>query len=172
MRRRRIFLAAWLLAMLPGIVLAYPEGAPWGAADPDAKENCSTCHFDFDATLESVAIAIDGLPSAPLAGETYELIIQFRNSKTAAAGFQLLARGPDDGAGKFSSTASAIEADEHGIRSTAPAINRGGVSWSVAWTAPESPGATIRFFLAVSGSNNDGSPFGDEIHFRAFKIRL
>ena len=165
-------MAGLALAALPLAALAYPEGAPWGAADPSAKENCSTCHFDYDAKLDSKSVRIDGLPESPAAGESYEFVIRFDDPNAAVAGFQMLARATEGGAGTFSSDESAIEAGESGIRSTDPSMNDNGVVWTIDWTAPESPGNTIRFFLAVTGSNDDGSPFGDQIHFRSFSITL
>ena len=39
---------------------AFPEGAPWGAANPDAEGNCSSCHFDYDAIRDSPALILDG----------------------------------------------------------------------------------------------------------------
>ena len=165
-------LAAMVLAIAPALAVAYPEGAPWGAADPDAPENCATCHFDYDARLDSTQVGIGGLPDTPSPGQTYEFVIRFSDPDAAVAGFQLLARSGDGDAGRFASDESAIEIGESGIRSTDPSINDNGVVWRLSWTAPELPGATIRFFLAVTGSNDDGSPFGDQIHFRSFSIEL
>lgn len=164
--------AAVFALALPGAAAAYPEGAPWGAADPDAPENCSTCHFDYDAKLDSKSVRIDGLPASPSAGETYEFVIRFADPAAEVAGFQLLARSEDSAPGNFSSTETAIEVGESGIRSTDPSINDNGVAWRILWTAPEATGVRIRFFLAVTGSNSDGSPFGDQIHFRSFSIQL
>ena len=160
------------LLAVPAAVVAYPEGAPWGAADPDAAENCSTCHFDHDAKLDSASISVEGLPAKPAAGQTCELVIRFADAGAAVAGFQLLARAVDGTAGTFSSEDTDIETGESGIRSTSPSNNKNGVAWRITWTAPHTPGATIRFFLAVTGSNDDGSPFGDQVHFRSFSIVL
>ena len=38
------------------------------------------------------------------------------------------------------------------------------------WTAPDLPDKKVTFNLAVTGANDDGSPFGDRIHFRSFTV--
>jgi hypothetical protein len=155
-----------------GAAHAYPEGAPWGAANPDAAENCSTCHFDYDAVRESKALSIEGIPEHPVAGETYSLSITLMNSSAATAGFQVLATAEDGDAGTFSTSADDMEIDGSGIRSTHPSISDFGASWTFDWTAPPQTNTKIMFFIAVMASNDDGSPFGDQAHFLALSIDL
>lgn len=45
-----------------------------------------------------------------------------------------------------------------------------GVSWKYQWRAPASIAQSIVFFVAASSANDDGSPFGDIIHFRSFEL--
>jgi hypothetical protein len=171
-KRRCPGLAALTLLAFPAAAVAYPEGAPWGAAVPDAQENCSTCHFDYDAKPDSTSIRIDGLPKSPSAGETYEFVVRFEDPGAAVAGFQLLARASAGNSGTFSSPDAATETGDSAIRSTKPSINDDGVAWRIAWTAPDTPGAIIHLFLAVTAANDDGSPFGDQVHFHSYSVQL
>jgi hypothetical protein len=157
--------------LLSGITGAFPEGAPWGAANPDSAENCSTCHFDDDPVRDSAALSIDGLPGSPMPGESYELTIRFADPDAVIAGFQMLATA-DDSAGEFHASSEHIEYLGAAIRSTDPSRNEGEVTWQLTWTAPRRAVATVTIFLAVMGSNDDGSPFGDRVHFRAFQVAM
>ncbi len=149
---------------------AYPDGAPWGAANPAAEQHCATCHFGAEAVHESAALDIDGLPSEPTPGSSYELKISFDEPATVIAGFQLLARAGEQDAGSFSSNTSEIEFVGAAIRSTAPARNDNGVSWKIIWRAPDSVVLPIVFHVAACAANDDGSPFGDTIHYKTRKI--
>ena len=41
---------------------AFPDGAPWGAANPAAEQDCAACHFDNEPLLASDGLVIHGLP--------------------------------------------------------------------------------------------------------------
>ena len=164
--------AALGAATLVSVAFAYPEGAPWGAARPDAVESCATCHFDYDAVADSTAIAVSGLPEQPRAGATYPLTVVFEVPEAATAGFQVLAISEGGDSGSFTAGATDMETGTGAIRSTHPSIVDGGATWTFDWTAPERPGAVIQFYIAVMASNDDGSPFGDQVHFLSLSIRL
>ena len=111
---------------------AFPDGAPWGAANPAAEQHCASCHFDADPVLESEALIIDGLPQKPKSGATYELKIVFEDPDIVTAGFQLIAHAGDVPAGTFASSDAKIEYIGAAVRSTEPAKRDEGVSWAVA----------------------------------------
>jgi hypothetical protein len=159
-------------AMLVSVAHAYPEGAPWGAARPDAVESCATCHFDGDAVADSTAITVSGFPEEPQAGATYSLTVGFEVPEAATAGFQVLAISDGGGSGSFAAGAADMETGTGAIRSTHPSIADGGATWTFDWTAPPQAGAVIHFYIAVMASNDDGSPFGDQVHFLSLSIRL
>jgi hypothetical protein len=159
-----------LAACTAGFALASPEGAPWGAADPDAAENCSTCHFDDEPVRDSEALSIEGLPPEPVPGKTYELTIRFRDPDAVVAGYQMIATASDQPAGQFHSATGNVEFVGAAIRSTVPARIDGGVTWSLTWTAPNLAAPKLIFHLAVAGSNDDASPLGDRIHYRSFAL--
>ena len=149
---------------------AFPDGAPWGAANPAADQNCASCHFGADPVLDSETLVIDGLPQQPAPGTMYELKIIFADPDTVIAGFQLIAQAVDQQTGTFVSSADDIEFIGAAIRSTAPVRGVERVSWSVEWRAPEVVASPIVFYLAACAANDDGSPFGDTIHFRSYKL--
>ena len=171
-RRKVAIFALVLTSTVPTPVAAYPEGAPWGASNPDAEQNCASCHFDYDAVRGSAALTIEGLPERPEPGKRYALTIRFDDPAQEIAGFQMIAIADPGSAGRFVSTMPNIEYVGAAIRSTDPISNDSGAAWQLEWTAPDSAGAVITFFLAVTGSNDDGSPFGDQIHFRSFELEM
>lgn len=158
--------------MTPGIGGAYPEGAPWGASDPDAAENCESCHFDYPPERESAALIVEGLPGRATPGETYPLKVRFNESDAVIAGFQMIARIGSDAAGEFESAQPMVEYVGAAIRSTEPLRASESFEWLMTWTAPASPGATVTVFVAAMRANDDGSPFGDQAHFRSFVVEL
>ena len=148
---------------------AYPEGAPWGAADPDAREPCASCHYDYDPVHESPALSIEGLPDVWTAGERYELLIRFAPVGATVSGFQLLAAA-EDGAGRFLTGSANVESIGAASRSTQPQDSRNGASWSVTWQAPRDGCSPVRLYLAASAANDDQSPLGDTVHYRKFIV--
>jgi hypothetical protein len=151
---------------------AYPEGAPWGAARPGANESCATCHFDYEAIADSAAITVTGIPPQARPGATYSLAVEFRDRDATTAGFQVLATSDRGDGGSFGTGSKDMETGAGAIRSTRPSIAGNGISWEFEWAAPDQPGAEITFYVAVMASNDDGSPFGDQVHFLSMSVRL
>jgi hypothetical protein len=149
---------------------AFPDGAPWGAANPAAEQHCATCHFESDPVRESSSLLIKGLPARLVSGQTYELQISFDDPGIVIAGFQLFAHAGKEEAGTFASSDNNIEIIGAAIRSTAPARSEGGVSWSIEWRAPDEVTLPIVFYIAATAANDDGSPFGDTIHYRSYSF--
>lgn len=149
---------------------AFPDGAPWGAANPAAEQNCATCHFGAEPIRDSRALRIDGLPQRPVADASYDLSIIFDDPEIVTAGFQLIAYAEQQEAGSFASNETGIECFGAAVRSTAPVKDDNGVSWWVEWRAPGEIVSPITFYVAASASNDDGSPFGDTIHYRSYRL--
>jgi hypothetical protein len=149
---------------------AFPDGAPWGAANPAAEQHCATCHFEIDPVRDSPALAVDGLPAKPTPGASYELKITFAAPGIVIAGFQLIAHANDQDAGTFTSTAANIEFIGAAVRSTGPTSSDQRVSWEVEWHAPGEVAVPVVFYIAASAANDDGSPFGDTIHYRSYRL--
>lgn len=147
---------------------AYPEGAPWGAANPDARESCGTCHYDYEPVRDSAALSIAGLPGEPVKGERYRLTIRFAPGEAAVAGFQLIAAAPEGAAaGSLESDAAGIETAGAAARSSEAVAVDPDAAWEVTWRTPDELPGMITFYIAASAANDDLSPFGDRIHYRS-----
>lgn len=173
--KAKIGLATGLLAsfgVVPGyqVAGAYPEGAPWGAADPNDVGSCATCHFDKDTVHGSSSLTIAGLTEKLTPNTSYDLVVTFVNPGGVAAGFQMIAWAENQDAGFFSSECEDTETVGSKIRSTAPTIKEGPVSWAVQWRTPPTKNTTIRIYLAAIAANHDQSPLGDRVHFRSYNI--
>lgn len=149
---------------------AFPDGAPWGAANPAAEQHCASCHFDADPVRDSAALAIDGLPSKPSPGTTYALRIIFEDPDIVTAGFQLIAHAGEVQAGTFVSDDANVEHIGAAVRSTAPVKSDASVAWAVEWQTPAEITLPLVFYVAATAANDDGSPFGDTIHYRSYRM--
>ena len=159
-----------VLLAAPVAAWAYPEGAPWGAANPQAQESCASCHFDSDAVDQSTAIAIAGLPERPAAGDTYPLELTVDVPLSAVAGFQIVALAKRDAdAGRFVFSDATLEAAGTAIRSTS-VRRKQPAAWSFQWQAPVDLHLPILLLVAATAGNDDGSPLGDVVHFRSFEL--
>ncbi len=150
---------------------AYPDGAPWGAANPAAEQNCASCHFDAEPIADSEALVVSGLPGKVAPGTSHELEIALSDPDTVVAGFQLIAQAADEQAGTFMSSDSNVEFIGAAIRSTAPVGNGNPAKWIVEWRVPEALESDVVLYVAASAANDDGSPLGDTIHFRTYRIK-
>ncbi len=155
------------------LALAYPEGAPWGAADPGASEHCASCHWERDAVEQSESIMLQGLPALLTAGEQYSLQLTLEGTTFEVSGLQVIAMIEQGTAGTFAPGDDDAETSLHGtaIRSTAVRANEdGSVRWQFDWRAPIGKLERITFLIAASAANNDQSPFGDQIHYREISV--
>ena len=88
-----------------------------------------------------------------------------------SSGFQLIASAEGQPAGLFESGDRDVESAACGaqIRSTATRPTTGDMArWRLVWRAPAKLDGPVIFHAAASAANDDGSPFGDQIHYREF----
>lgn len=163
-------LAILTAALSMSAAFAFPDGAPWGAANPAAAEDCASCHFGADPVHGSEALSIVGLPDRAGAGESYELVVRFEDEEIVTAGFQLFAAAGHGDAGTIVSSTADVEFAGAAIRSTAPVRSPGSASWTMEWRAPAAIDSPIVFFVAASAANDDGSPLGDTIHYEMYSV--
>jgi hypothetical protein len=169
--RAGFFLFALILeACLSSDARALPDGAPWGAANPAADQNCAACHFGLDPVLASAALEIHGLPKKLEAGMTYDLTIAFESPDIVVAGFQLIAQASGQDVGTFTSSADDVEFIGSSIRSIKPLRMIGRAVWEIQWHAPEKVSGPIDIYVAASAANDDQSPFGDTIHYASYRL--
>lgn len=168
---RTAALAAAASLLWTAAAAAFPDGAPWDAA---GAGGCAQCHFDAAPVEDSGALSIEGLPAAAEAGATYRLTVRLA-APLARAGFLLSARRCGRPTGAFAARDGTTEAGAAQVRSTLagsePAA-AGAAGWTVDWTAPESPGGPITLEVWANAANDDGSPFGDEMHRRRWTVPL
>ncbi|MDX1405781.1 MAG: choice-of-anchor V domain-containing protein [Woeseiaceae bacterium] len=159
-------------AFMMSAALAFPDGAPWGAANPATEQHCASCHFGSDAVYQSPALRIEGMPSTISAGKSYPLTIVFDDPQMATAGFQLIVHAVNGQGGRLSSTDPNTEFLGAAIRSIATQKSGPGAYWNVEWQAPPEWQSAIRFYLAATAANDDGSPFGDTVHYRSYQLTV
>ena len=152
-------------------VFAYPEGAPWGSANPAAVETCGSCHYDYEPVANSSSLTLIGMPETVVAGEAYDLTVRFAAPEARMSGFQILADAGDRSAGHFNSDRDDVESTGGAARSTRPQPVSDGFAWPLRWRAPCEPGE-LTFHLAASSANDDQSPFGDTIHYRQLTVAV
>lgn len=124
---------------------------------------------------DSAALRIHGLPERLEALETYTLSITLTDQEARVSGFQLLVSGEDTSVGEFdiddAQAGLDVASGREGIRSTSPiSLQQGVAEWQILWVAPADINHKIKFLLAASAANGDESPFGDQIHYREYKI--
>lgn len=169
--RALFFLAVFATATITlGAVRAFPNGAPWGSANPAAEQNCASCHFGAEPIIDSTALLIKGLPQQLLPGGVYELEVILKDVNAATAGFQLFAFSVDGPAGTVVSSEAGVEFIGAAIRSTVPIQEDAGFSWTLQWRTMQVISSPIIFYVAANAANDDASPFGDTIHFRSYKL--
>ena len=160
--------------MLLSVVIAagaYPEGAPWGAANPATDQSCDSCHYDYDPVLDSNALRIDGLPDVAQAGEEYELVVRFVHEEAASSGFQLITDGGEASGGQFRVEADGMESIGAAARSTATRLADEGFEWTLWWQAPDAV-ERLTLYVAASSANDDHSAFGDTIHYQRYEVAV
>ncbi|MEL7313102.1 MAG: choice-of-anchor V domain-containing protein [Pseudomonadota bacterium] len=155
--------------------VSYPEGAPWGAADHQAADDCASCHWEREPITNSDAITLAGTAESTPASTVHSLTLSFQPDEMTVSGFQILAVNEYGLAGRFDTSDNTIEVhdDQSALRSTAVRRpDEANVEWKFQWVAPDVAGQTVRLLVAVSAANDDQSPFGDQIHYRSFEIGI
>lgn len=169
---KRLVLLIAGLAVSGSVVHAFPEGAPWGAADPAAAEHCASCHWERAPRHASPQLRLAGFPSHIEPGKTYALTLTLLDPAMKTSGFQLLVSADGQPAGQFleESAATEVAMDGMQLRSERPqSALAGRVRWRLRWRAPARLNSRPVFIAAASAANDDGSPFGDTIHYRSFE---
>jgi hypothetical protein len=159
--RAAAFLAAWLAA---SPALAFPDGAPWDAAE---GEGCAACHFDRPPVAPSDALTLSGLPKVVRAGESYRIAVALRGADMARTGFLVAVWQGAAPAGRFEAVDGRTEGEGARARSTlvgAEPTGPGEALWSLLWHAPDRGTGPLRFLIWGNAANGDDSPLGDETH--------
>ena len=122
---------AGLTFLLSSPVFAYPEGAPWDAADVNSADSCNSCHFDQEPVRASDSISILFPERIDADGENLLRVIVDADV-SAVVGFLLQSE-----AGTFTGE-EGVEVLEGQVRSTHPSRpQEGRVVWHIRWRAPQ-----------------------------------
>ena len=169
--------ACWLMVacfiLVPSDALAYPEGPPWGAANPEHPDHCASCHWERAPRFASTQSEIRGLPDIIKPGGRYKLRLVFSDPAAEIAGFQSIMEGDGEPSGSLITNDPTTEVATFGtqLRTIAPkSLLAGRVVWDFQWQAPAKLASDVRIYIAVSAANDDGSPFGDAVHYNTVKI--
>lgn len=168
MRMQVLFVFAVFAAHNFGVAHANPDGAPWGAADPNAAQNCASCHYDNEAVMDSPLIVLAGdFPGRIEPDQEYEIMLLFGKIENKAnIGFMASSKSGETVIGEFVSIFDAIEIRGGEVRSNVPERNTQNAIWPLKWRAPNEPIKDVTFFFAVNAGNDDQSPLGDQVHFK------
>lgn len=179
MKRRfdRRTLAPVALALLSGagaagaasFLPAYSMGPPPGHTGGFGEPTCIVCHSD---SIEDGARVTLDAPGAWKPGASHTITIRVEKEDLRRAGFQLAVRFED---GRQAGSLEPLDARTHVKEDSTTGVlyimhtsdgtlakERGAVTWSFRWTAPDSA-AAVRFHFAANATNYDDSEFGDEI---------
>lgn len=149
------------LALVPGIALGYPDGAPPGHTAAFGEPGCDACHFDAVPRPAGDRVRLRGLPARPVPGQRYRLVLELGGAPPAA-GFQLAVRHADGRqAGALEPADDATSVVEHGRVLYLGHTRATGSRWAFWWT-PASAGEA-RFHVVLNSANDDRSEFGDEL---------
>ena len=169
--RRTAGLMALSIVAAPAPLSAFPDGAPWGSANPDGAQSCASCHYAEEEVQNSDDILLTGLHEEIEPSIGYSLKLALTQSDYATMGFLAVASH-----GQFIAIdGEDTETLEAMVRSTAPKRSDDEASyWALEWVAPAdlSAGETVTFGIAINASNDDASPFGDVIHYRTIQATV
>lgn len=164
---RPLFVFVIVAAFNVSAVRANPDGAPWGSADPNAAQNCASCHYDGEPILDSAAIKFEGVPDRYTLGSAYFVAVIFARTDIGHSGLLVTASG-----GEFSAGGGFLVENGNEIRSIRPKKAEGDTKWHMLWHAPMAPIGSVTFYIAVNAGNDDQSSFGDVIHFKTVTVSV
>lgn len=150
----------------------HPERPPLAHTGGFGEPTCHACHFDFAAGAGPGRLAVHGLPTEAVAGETYPLTVVLEHVGARAAGFQLAVRYEDgtqagaleavDDRVELTTAGDVVYAHQSWIGSRAEPPDT--ARWRLLWRAPASGKAPILFHAAGLAGDGDLSPLGDHVY--------
>jgi hypothetical protein len=165
---------------------AFKEGPYPNVTGGFGEQSCHLCHLDEPINAPGGAVELAGVPPVFTPGAVYPITVTIRREGLRRGGFEIAARyatgkqkGRQAGAwrvtdaraqlipGAVDKTLVFVQHNLAGSRTPTPGSN----SWTIEWTAPESPSAPVQFNVAANASNNDDSPLGDHIYLKAARTR-
>ena len=181
---RILVLVASLTICLSLGVSAFKEGPYPNVTGGFGEQTCRLCHLDNPLNAPGGELALEGVPSSFVPGETYPITVTIRREGLRRGGFEIAARfasgrqkGRQAGSWRLVDTRSQlipgavdkalvfVQHNQIGSRVPAPGSN----TWTMEWTAPAASVGAVQFNVAANASNNDDSPLGDYIYVKAIR---
>jgi hypothetical protein len=179
--KRIVVPAALILIGWPLVASAFKEGPYPNVTGGFGEQSCHLCHLDNPINAPGGSVALDGVPQKYEPGHTYPITVTIHRDGLRRGGFEIAARfGSGKQKGKQAGVWKPRDARvqlipgavdkvltfvQHNLAgSRVPAT--GSNTWSIDWTAPETPLAPVQFNVAANASNNDDSPLGDYIYVK------
>ncbi len=167
------------VVVIAALLIAFSGNPPDGHTGAPGESLCSACHSggSFNGN-----VAITGLPSTVMAGQTYTITL----TATATAGspvvggFQIVAlNASNQNAGDLivlnpGETGTETSGGREYMEHRGPKNYAGNsVSWVFDWTAPAGPdNETLTFYFASNMANNNGNSTGDNIINSSHSVQL
>ncbi len=177
--KRIVVPAAAILIGLPLAASAFKEGPYPNVTGGFGEQSCHLCHLDNPINAPGGSVKLDGIPPVFAVGQTYPITVIISRNGLRRGGFEIAARfasgrqkGKQAGVwkpldtrvqlipGAVDKVLTFVQHNLAGSRVPATGAN----SWTIEWTAPQSPAAPVQFNVAANASNNDDSPLGDYIY--------
>lgn len=175
------------ISLSMGIAYANSEGPPPGVTGApgggtaEAEPTCQMCHRDSPLNPDTLGkVALIGVPSAYVPGQTYRLTLELKHPTAKRWGFQVTALTKVDlqPAGDFSPLPNDTTTQrrvgirvkriyiEHGLSGgAATGVGRSqSYSWQFNWMAPKESVGNIEFFAIGNMANGNGDLSGDMIY--------
>jgi hypothetical protein len=166
---------------LPLAAAAFREGPYPNVTGGFGEQSCHLCHLDNAVNDREGDVTLTGVPQTFVPGERYQITVSLRREGLRRGGFEIAARfasgrlkgrqagrwTPQDTRvqlipGAVDKALTFVQHNLMGSRVSETGTN----TWTVEWTAPPAPAATVQFNVAANASNNDDSPLGDYIYLR------
>jgi hypothetical protein len=135
--------------------------------------NCTQCHTGavIQANWISTSIPEDGWEP----GKTYTVTLNASHSTAPKIGFELTSETPTEKTGKFTITDNtrtklAFQSFSVTHQATGTTSSNGENSWEMQWTAPAIDKGGITFYAAFNAANGNGSTSGDTVYVSSLLV--
>ena len=181
----RIFFL-FITGMVVEGLISNSNGPNGGYSGAPSENNCTSCHGSFSLqtsglNYNKIKLDIPFTGGGYIPDSTYLIKISYKESGKSVFGFQITALDAKnyDAAGTFSANDSRTQTGNYTIsgktRYYAEHTNTGksavatdSVAWLVKWKAPNKNVGTVRFYLNLNVTNNNGGTSGDYIYSKSF----
>ena len=161
------------------LIFGYSSGVNFNATGSIDGFSCasSSCHgTPTNPGNGSVSLAIDGMPSSFVPGETYSMTLRIEHDannvvSTSGGGFQIVAvdaqAGNNTMYGTFTEGTGQLKLGNgrltHNSRRPINTTDNS-VEWDFDWTAPAAATAPVRFYYAGNAVNGANGSSGDQVY--------